>query len=300
MEVCTTGGAIGLACEMSPTPVEASRSNISRAVPGRTASTETVASAQACPGHGDSQKDIEGKTPTIENNLWELPEMDIGSKGGVGNCIESASRSGSTAICGDTPKEGSGRATPLPGDSKEEDREQVPQTSSKASMDHLRRAALAALSRSAEEDASIGGSKDIDQATKNRRPSAFVESEPSSSCPSPLLSPRPSSQSPSSPCGFLQEKSIESSGDAAHSSPTALDPTPNEAKPSKRNPVEGTSSSATRGNIIDSEETTGGAVQPARTAVAPRQALETAERESDSFPAEDERTGETPVSTCQS
>lgn len=296
VEVCNTGAVAGLVCDLPPTSAETSSFNSSQPVPGRIPSTATAASAQANRDCGNRQNRIEGKPPTIENRLADPSEREIGSNGGAGNGSDNTSKPDPTSVrFGSLLVEGTSHTTPLPRGIEEPRREEVPQTSPKASMEHLRKAALATVSLSAqedEEDAGIARGNGVDQATENRSRSAFAESEPSSS-------PSSSSHSPSSPCRFFPRKGVGvPEADTARVQPTTQGPTPSgDTKPSTLEPVRNYLSSGTHGDATDTEEAAGNVVLSNRAA-APSKDLETVERESDSsFSVEDERAGETPVET---
>lgn len=304
VESCTTGAATGLVCDLPPTPVKVSGFGSSQPVPGQLQmpSSEAVAAAQVL----EQQKDTEDKPPTIGNTVVDPPEKKNRSKDGIGNDSGTANRPGVTASHCNLPAESPSQTTPLPPNEKE-DREQVPQTSPKASMDHLRRAALAAVSSSAAEDASIVGSNDVDQGQdqviENGRSSASVEIKQPYPSSSPAESPCPSSPSPSPPRRFLPGKGVGVPENcAANVPPNAAGPTQDETKPSTLKPAGDELSPDARGSVPGAGETSGSVILPIRTTVPPRIALETAaQRESNSsFSVDDKGPGEEPVRTKQS
>lgn len=338
VEACTAGAATGdsLACDDVPptsasTPAEASGSDFSQpqAVAGQTSgppSTAEEAKTIAAPGKvrrdcGDSQEDVDGKVKTttidididveIEKRLVGPSEREIGSTNGNGYGPNrgNATKPEPTVRCGsslpvDSTSPSQARSPLPPVDMKveEDDRDGVLQTSRAASMEHLRRAALAAVSLSAEQDAGVkgGGGNDVDRTTENRRrPSVFAGSEsepPSSSCScSPTRSPCPSSPSLSSPSHFLPGEGVrdpdpdldldpEVNVNVVPVSPdagtAAADPAPsaNQAKRSTStlNPASANLSPETRANVDmggAGGKTAGGGTLPSRTAMASTKAL---------------------------
>lgn len=293
--------ATALVCDIPP--VEASSSVSSSFIPGRVPSTQTTP-AQAKLGSGSRRGVATCKLLTLEKRPSSPSERARKSIRSVDHEGDSAMPPPLTLDDGRLRLEnGSETLEPLPADG-DEDRLQVPQMPPKASMDHLRKAALAAVSLSAEEDAAVAGNESIAlTAMANRRLSPFTGI---ASSYSPPLSSSPSScqsdPSPSSPCLSLSGNGGEIP-DVDAAGPSQIDEAgtpigaphvdatraPTEASPSTSKPA-GVSSSV-RAAIAKS---------PTRAATLPNIASESAERESDSsFSADDGEVDEMSVTPQQ-
>lgn len=332
---------VGLVGDSPSTPAAAVTSAGPDASPGGASpSSQAAATAEDLLACVDQPGAIitDGKPPTLDDTLFgRPPESASLSSGHAGNAGESESAaptsppSFAAADLSLPPLGTGGRAPPLPVDTAADGTMPIPKTppttaaAAAASMDHIRKAALAAVSHSAKEDARVavagsgsGGNVGLPSTTASRRlPSgAFAASERSSS-PPPSSPPSSSSDSlpPTPPQGHPPPGSPNQRPDAGEAAGAPEDsaggvqrterapapPTGAEAEPSPPRPAgSASSSSQTSGVVCDAgEETPGGtARQPrAESELSPPGASETTEHDSDSsFSAEDGGATETIVS----
>lgn len=278
----------------------------SSSTPGRVPSTQPIAVRAKLASSSRCSDDTTGKVLTLEKQGSSSPsERARKSIGSVDPEGGSAMSPPVTVEDGSQRLETRGETLEIIPTDGDADRMQVPpQVSPKASIVHLRKAVLAAVSLTAVEDAAAVASNESvgpPTATANRRLSPFAGIASSSSPPlSSSPSSCPSDHSPSSPCQSLSGNGSETPGvdaaagvipsdpagipiDASSHADAVRSPTSSEASPSTLKSA-GVSSSAR--TAVDTS--------PAQTPMLPNRAVETAERDSDSsFSVDDGEVDET-------
>ncbi len=173
------------------------------ATPGETPSAQTTAVADTSE-HAFVRGGDDGKPLTLDDDLLDPSEGESRSAERVGNPngrTASAPSPITVAADGNLPLGNGGQAPPVPADTNEYGLPitQAPPTA-EVSMDRVRKAALAAVSRSAAEDArvvaGVGEAVDPKMSTATRRPSSVAFAVNGRSLP---CSPRTPSSSDSSP-----------------------------------------------------------------------------------------------------
>lgn len=209
-ETGSSRDAQALVCDIPPAEDFCSVSSSS--IPGQVLSTQATATQAKLSSGSRGRDHTAGSLLNLEKGPSSSFELSLKSTGSIDPEGDSALSPPVTVDDGslrlENKHEGTLKTFPVDDDT---DRLQVAQVPPKASMDHLRKAVLAAVSLSAEDDAAVASNESIGSTTlANQRLSSFagMASPPSSPLSSsPSLSP--TDPSPSSPCGFLSKNGSE-------------------------------------------------------------------------------------------